>query len=101
RTGCGHQLPPHLAATPHRCQVAGLLLWRAVRDERGPGHADALGEDAGGDVDLGLLLSEDHLLHRRAATTAVFLRPGDAGPAVLEQSRLPLLGPPDLEGLRL
>src|SRR4029450_5537541 len=100
-TGLAEQLAPPLAAAQERREVPLLLRFGAVRDQRRPDHPDADGERARVDVEARLLLSEDARLGRCAPAPPVLLRPGDPGPALVEQGALPLLAAVHVLGVGL
>ena len=79
----GEQLAPEFLRLQRRRGKAVALFRRAPGADGGQAHAKADGEDAGQRLVLGFLLIEDHLLDLRAALAAPFLRPGNAGKAVI------------------
>ncbi len=87
--GLGEQLAPDLVAVEHRPEVAGLLLLRAVGDDRGAEHADAdRVEDAGHFRARDLLVADD-LLDRTETLPAEVLGPGHAREPALGELALP------------
>ena len=88
------ELGPPLVAPQQGLQVALLLLVGAVAPDGGSHQLDRGEEEPLSDVEGGLLLVEDHLLHDGSAPTSVLGGPGDAGPAGVVQRVLPLGGAP-------
>ena len=88
----GEELAPDLLAVKRRLHVALELVLGRVGHHRGNAHAQADVEEAQRYQEVRFLLLVDHLLDRRAALTAIFLRPGDARVAGGGLLGLPLLG---------
>src|SRR5690606_22559070 len=85
-------LAPDVFAAGDARQVALLLVFVAVDDERGADHAAAEAARAGiGCTVVAELLVEDHLLIDGGAESAILLRPRRRNPAALAKLRVELL----------
>ena len=100
-SGLGEQLAPDFVGAQGDGREAVAMRLRAPAAQRGQTHTQADGEEAGQDFVVGFFLLVDHLLHRRAALTAPFLRPGDARKAGLGLFLLEGLGGVQRTGLVL
>ena len=92
--GLAEELAPDLVSPRHLLEMAALLLARSVLHQGRTEHPDPDGEDVDGGAAAKLLLGPDDLLHGPEAASPVLGRPGEAGPAVVELERLPVLGAP-------
>ena len=92
-------LAPDLVGREDRLEVARLLLLRAVRDDRRPGHVEADHADMGRSLHRGELLVEDRLEAVGRTRAAVLLRPGQPCVAGLVQLAAPLADEGILEPL--
>ena len=97
--GLGVALAPELGALPDRREEAGLLLGRAVVDQRRAEQPLAHDVDPPGGGGPGVLLVEDDLLGHGGAPPTVLDRPAQAGPAAPGQHLLPAPTHLEAEGL--
>src|SRR5262249_40520144 len=93
-------LAPDLLGCEQRLEAARLLLLRAARDDRRPGHAQTDHADVGWSLRRCELLVKDRLEAVRRAAAPVLLRPGQARVAGLVETSTPLAQERILEALR-
>src|ERR1039457_4021621 len=81
--GLGESLAPDLLAAEDFGEIALLLGFGAEGDEGGAHQFQAQNARQGRRSDAGHFFGEDGLLHEGGTAAAVFLGPGEAGPAAL------------------
>ena len=99
RVGLGVALAPQLVPLADRREEPGLLLGRAVVDERRTEEAFAHDVDPPRSRRPGVLLVENDLLGHGGAPPAVLDRPAQAGPPAARQHLLPAAPHLEAEGL--